>query len=121
MNNNYSKKIIRTVLSAGRLYKLYIEGVLPTIYVIFIILQIYKVGVVLHKMGLYPIGSYPSQSMCNGAVFSFGPGQSGDSVRDGLIRSIIFSMPPNVQNQPVNHGMSCSLVPNAPPEPNKFL
>ncbi|KAF2883941.1 hypothetical protein ILUMI_22233 [Ignelater luminosus] len=62
--------------------------------------KVYKVGVVLHKTGLYHVGQYPSQSMCNGVVFTFGQGRSGtgDSVRDGLIRSIIFSISPSNQN-----------------------
>ncbi|CAH0557253.1 unnamed protein product [Brassicogethes aeneus] len=55
--------------------------------------KIYKVGVVLNKIGCYPIGSYPNQSTSNGVVFTFSHGQCGDSVRDGLIRSIMFSMP----------------------------
>jgi len=66
--------------------------------------KVYKVGVVLHKTGLYRVGSYPSQSMCNGVVFTFGQGQTGDSVRDGLIRSIIFCMPPANQNSANTHG-----------------
>ncbi|KAJ8917550.1 hypothetical protein NQ315_005599 [Exocentrus adspersus] len=57
------------------------------------LIYFYKVGVVLNKIGCYPIGSYPSQSTCNGVVFTFSQGQCGDSVRDGLIRSIIFSIP----------------------------
>ncbi|KAK9743575.1 BTB And C-terminal Kelch [Popillia japonica] len=60
--------------------------------------KVYKVGVVLNKIGWYPIGSYPTCSTCNGIVFTFGQGQCGDSVRDGLIRSILFSIPPANQN-----------------------
>lgn len=55
----------------------------------------YKVGVVLNKTGCYQIGSYPYQSNCNGVTFTFAQGQGGDSVRDGLIRSIIFAFPPS--------------------------
>ncbi|KAF5300321.1 hypothetical protein FQA39_LY11178 [Lamprigera yunnana] len=66
--------------------------------------KIYKVGVVLHKPGLYPVGTYPNQSRCNGVMFSFGQVQTGDLVRDGLIRSIIFSMPPSNQNASTSHG-----------------
>lgn len=60
--------------------------------------KVYKVGVVLNKTGWYPIGSYPTCSTCNGIVFTFGQGQCGDSVRDGLIRSILFSIPPANQS-----------------------
>lgn len=79
--------------------------------------KVYKVGVVLHKTGLYPVGSYPSQSMCNGVVFTFGQGQTGDSVRDGLIRSIIFSMPAT-QSTSSSHGSYG--IPGGPSEHNKF-
>lgn len=79
------------------------------------ILQVYKVGVVLNKMGWYPIGSYPFQSTCNGVIFTFGQGQCGDSVRDGLIRSIIFSVSPANQNSGNNPGIS-----GIPGEHNKF-
>ncbi|KAG5878610.1 hypothetical protein JTB14_013036 [Gonioctena quinquepunctata] len=54
--------------------------------------KVYKVGVVLNKIGCYPIGTYPNHSTCNGVVFTFSQGQCGDSVRDGLIRSIVFSL-----------------------------
>ncbi|XP_018574176.1 BTB/POZ domain-containing protein 3 isoform X3 [Anoplophora glabripennis] len=60
--------------------------------------KVYKVGVVLNKIGCYPIGTYPNQSTCNGVVFTFSQGQCGDSVRDGLIRSIIFSIPSSNNN-----------------------
>lgn len=80
--------------------------------------KIYKVGVVLHKTGLYPVGSYASQSMCNGVVFTFGQGLTGDSVRDGLIRSIIFSVPPANQNAGSSHGSYA--IPGGPSEHNKF-
>ncbi|XP_060517199.1 BTB/POZ domain-containing protein 1-like [Cylas formicarius] len=67
--------------------------------------KVYKVGVVLNKIGFYPIGTYSSQTMCNGVTFTFSPGQGFDSIRDGLIRSIIFSMPSNNGNMN-NPGMS---------------
>ncbi|CAH1102996.1 unnamed protein product [Psylliodes chrysocephalus] len=54
--------------------------------------KVYKVGVVLNKVGCYPVGTYPSQSTCSGVVFTFSQNQCGDSVRDGLIRSIVFSI-----------------------------
>lgn len=81
--------------------------------------KVYKVGVVLNKIGCYPIGTYPSQSTCNGVTFTFSQGQGGDSVRDGLIRSIIFSMPPvnnNINNNPGisgipgDHNMQPSII-----------
>ncbi|XP_044752164.1 BTB/POZ domain-containing protein 6-like [Coccinella septempunctata] len=65
--------------------------------------KIYKVGVVLNKIGCYPIGTHPITSMSNGVVFTFSEGLSvGDNARDGLIRSIIFSMsnPNNVTYRP---------------------
>ncbi|KAK9879530.1 hypothetical protein WA026_006601 [Henosepilachna vigintioctopunctata] len=55
--------------------------------------KIYKVGVVLNKIGCYPIGTYPGKTISNGVQFTFSQGlAAGDSARDGLIRSIIFSM-----------------------------
>jgi hypothetical protein len=68
--------------------------------------KVYKVGVVLNKIGRYPIGTYPSQSTCNGVVFTFSQGQSGDSVRDGLVRGIIFSIPSSNHNSINNPGIS---------------
>ncbi|XP_066138611.1 BTB/POZ domain-containing protein 1 isoform X2 [Euwallacea fornicatus] len=66
----------------------------------------YKVGVVLNKVGCYPIGTYPSLSLCDGVKFTFTQGQGGDSVRDGLIRSVIFAFPPSNYNQTCNPGIS---------------
>ncbi|KAL3269936.1 hypothetical protein HHI36_008993 [Cryptolaemus montrouzieri] len=63
--------------------------------------KIYKIGVVLNKIGCYPIGTYPNKTLSNGVLFTFSQGLSaGDSARDGLIRSIIFSMsnPNSVSN-----------------------
>ncbi|XP_022914538.2 BTB/POZ domain-containing protein 1 isoform X1 [Onthophagus taurus] len=60
--------------------------------------KVYKVGVVLNKIGWYPIGTYTEMSSSNGMIFTFGNGQLGDSVRDGLIRSIIYSIPPANQS-----------------------
>lgn len=59
----------------------------------------YKVGVVMNKMGHYPIASYTTYSVSNGVVFTF-PGQSQgvETARDGLIRSIIYSMQTNTTN-----------------------
>lgn len=71
-----------------------------------LLLQLYKVGVVLNKMGWYPIGSYQPYSTCNGVVFTFGQGICGDTSRDGLIRSIIFSLSPAVPSSGSNPGIS---------------
>lgn len=60
----------------------------------------------LNKYGHYPIGTYPSQSKCNGVVFTYCQGQGSDSARDGLIRSIIFSIPPNNHSSINNVGIS---------------
>jgi len=77
----------------------------------------YKVGVVLNKIGRYPIGTYPNQSTCYGVTFTFSQGQGNDSVRDGLIRSIIFAFPPQNTNgnlgiagMPGNHRFRPSLM-----------
>nr|AEE61716.1 unknown [Dendroctonus ponderosae] len=77
--------------------------------------KMYKVGVVLNKTGCYPIGSYPYQSTCNGVTFTFTQGQGGDSVRDGLIRSIIFAFPPSSNPNanpeiPGDHNIQPSLM-----------
>ncbi|CAH1117595.1 unnamed protein product [Phaedon cochleariae] len=71
--------------------------------------KVYKVGVVLNKKGCYPIGTYPNQSTCNGVVFTFSQGQCGDSVRDGLIRSIVFSL-----------SSSNNMIPGVPGDHNKL-
>lgn len=48
-------------------------------------------------------------------MFTFGPGQCGDSVRDGLIRSIIFSAAASNQTSGGNTGIS-----GIPGEHSKF-
>ncbi|XP_026325114.1 uncharacterized protein LOC113234075 isoform X2 [Hyposmocoma kahamanoa] len=53
--------------------------------------KVYKVGIVFNKMGWYPLGTCAQQVAAESVFFNFGIGQSSDSVRDGLIRSIIFS------------------------------
>lgn len=58
---------------------------------LFFILQVYKVGIVFNKMGWYPMGTCAQQVAAESVFFNFGIGQSSDSVRDGLIRSIIFT------------------------------
>ncbi|XP_049822985.1 BTB/POZ domain-containing protein 6 isoform X3 [Aethina tumida] len=80
--------------------------------------KIYKVGVVLNKIGCYPIGTYPQQSTSNGVCFMFSHRQCADCVRDGLIRSIIFSMPcqnhsnnnPSISGIPGDHNKMTNLL-----------
>ncbi|XP_026756984.2 uncharacterized protein LOC113516720 isoform X2 [Galleria mellonella] len=53
--------------------------------------KVYKVGIVFNKAGWYPTGICALQVETDGVYFNFGIGQSSDSVRDALIRSIIFT------------------------------
>lgn len=53
--------------------------------------KVYKVGIVFNKVGWYPMGTCAQQVGAESVFFNFGIGQSSDSVRDGLIRSIIFT------------------------------
>ncbi|XP_059061818.1 uncharacterized protein LOC131854700 [Achroia grisella] len=53
--------------------------------------KVYKVGIVFNKVGWYPTGTCAQQVETDGVFFNFGIGQSSDSVRDALIRSIIFT------------------------------
>ncbi|KDR23977.1 BTB/POZ domain-containing protein 6-B-like isoform X2 [Zootermopsis nevadensis] len=53
--------------------------------------KVYRVGVVLNKVGWYPMGSCTQRMMCDTVFFTFSVGQPSDSVRDGLIRAIVFS------------------------------
>ncbi|XP_012266669.2 uncharacterized protein LOC105692200 [Athalia rosae] len=53
--------------------------------------KVYRVGVVFNKVGWYPMGACTQRMACDSVFFSFGVGNSADSVRDGLIRSIIFT------------------------------
>ncbi|XP_053981460.1 BTB/POZ domain-containing protein 2-like [Hylaeus anthracinus] len=53
--------------------------------------KVYRVGVVFNKVGWYPMGVCTQSMTCDTVLFSFGIGQEVDSVRDGLIRSIIFT------------------------------
>ncbi|XP_046412978.1 uncharacterized protein LOC124176140 isoform X1 [Neodiprion fabricii] len=53
--------------------------------------KVYRVGVVFNKVGWYPMGACTQRMACDSVFFSFGVGNSSDSVRDGLIRSIIFT------------------------------
>ncbi|XP_023721744.1 BTB/POZ domain-containing protein 6-B isoform X2 [Cryptotermes secundus] len=53
--------------------------------------KVYRVGVVLNKVGWYPMGSCTQRMMCDTVFFTFCVGQPSDSVRDGLIRAIVFA------------------------------
>lgn len=53
--------------------------------------KVYKVGIVFNKVGWYPMGTCAQQVAVETVFFNFGIGQINDSVRDGLIRSIIFT------------------------------
>ncbi|XP_026738545.1 uncharacterized protein LOC113501548 isoform X3 [Trichoplusia ni] len=53
--------------------------------------KVYKVGIVFNKVGWYPMGTCAQQVAAESVFFNFCIGQSSDSVRDGLIRSIIFT------------------------------
>lgn len=53
--------------------------------------KVYRVGVVLNKVGWYPMGSCTQRMMCDAVFFTFCVGQPSDSVRDGLIRAIVFA------------------------------
>lgn len=53
--------------------------------------KVYRVGMVLNKVGWYPMGVCTRRVNHDGVYFTFCVGQPTDSLRDGLIRSIIFS------------------------------
>ena len=53
--------------------------------------KIYRVGMVLNKVGWYPMGVCTRRVNSEGCFFTFCVGQPTDTLRDGLIRSIIFS------------------------------
>ncbi|XP_034951671.1 uncharacterized protein [Chelonus insularis] len=53
--------------------------------------KVYRVGVVFNKAGWYPIGDCVQRMTCDTVFFSFGVGNATDSIRDGLIRSIVFT------------------------------
>ncbi|XP_034255790.1 BTB/POZ domain-containing protein 6-B-like isoform X1 [Thrips palmi] len=52
--------------------------------------KVYRVGVVLNKGGSYPAGVYAETALCDGVLFKFNVGNPMDSIRDGLIHSIVF-------------------------------
>ncbi|XP_040581914.1 BTB/POZ domain-containing protein 2 [Lepeophtheirus salmonis] len=51
----------------------------------------YRIGIVLNKVGWYPMGVCTRRVLSEGCFFTFGVGSSNDNLRDGLIRSIYFS------------------------------
>ena len=53
--------------------------------------KLYRIGMVLNKVGWYPMGVCTRRVNSEGAFFTFCVGQPNDTHRDGLIRSIIFS------------------------------
>jgi len=53
--------------------------------------RVYRIGMVLNKVGWYPMGVCTRRVNCEGSFFTFCVGQPNDTLRDGLIRSIIFS------------------------------
>ncbi|TRY62081.1 hypothetical protein TCAL_12261 [Tigriopus californicus] len=53
--------------------------------------RVYRIGMVLNKVGWYPTGICTRRISCEGSFFTFCVGQPNDTLRDGLIRSIIFS------------------------------
>ncbi|XP_063242685.1 BTB/POZ domain-containing protein 6-B [Bacillus rossius redtenbacheri] len=53
--------------------------------------KVYRVGVVLNKMGWYPMGVCSQSMTCDSVIFNFCVGQPSDYSRDGLIRSIVFT------------------------------
>ena len=53
--------------------------------------KVYRIGMVLNKVGWYPMGVCTRRVKCDDCFFTFCVGQPNDTLRDGLIRSIIFS------------------------------
>jgi hypothetical protein len=53
--------------------------------------KMYKVCVVFNKVGWYPMCTCFPTVTCDNVCFTFGVGSQSESVRDGLIRSIIFT------------------------------
>lgn len=51
----------------------------------------YKIGVAFNKVGWYPMCTCAPTAQCEGVTFDFRiDGPNGESLRDGLIRSIVF-------------------------------
>ncbi|XP_037085855.1 BTB/POZ domain-containing protein 2-like [Pollicipes pollicipes] len=53
--------------------------------------RVYRIGLVLNKLGWYPMGVSTTQVQADGVTFSFGIGKPGDNVKNGLIRKIVFT------------------------------
>lgn len=53
--------------------------------------RMYKIGVVFNKVGWYPMCTCAPSVTCDNVTFSFGIGDQNESIRDGLIRSIVFT------------------------------
>lgn len=57
--------------------------------------RFYKIGVSFNKVGWYPMCTCVPTITCEGVCFDFRlDGTNGESVRDGLIRSIVFTYSP---------------------------
>lgn len=57
--------------------------------------RFYKIGVAFNKVGWYPMCTCVPTVTCEGVCFDFRvDGTNGESLRDGLIRSIVFTYPP---------------------------
>jgi len=57
--------------------------------------RFYKIGVEFNKVGWYPMCTCVPTITCEGVCFDFRlDGTNGESVRDGLIRSIVFTYSP---------------------------
>lgn len=57
--------------------------------------RFYKIGVSFNKVGWYPMCTCVPTITCEGVCFDFRlDGPNGESVRDGLIRSIVFTYSP---------------------------
>lgn len=57
--------------------------------------RFYKIGVAFNKVGWYPMCTCVPTITCEGVCFDFRlDGTNGESVRDGLIRSIVFTYSP---------------------------
>lgn len=56
--------------------------------------RFYKIGVAFNKVGWYPMCTCVPTVTCEGVCFDFRAGPNGESLRDGLIRSIVFTYPP---------------------------
>lgn len=53
--------------------------------------KMYKIGVVFNKVGWYPVSQSVAKVNCDNVCFTFCVGSQSESVRDGLIRTIVFT------------------------------